>query len=145
MRTTKKTKSDEYIQVFMMQSYALNELLAILKGICQNLDLSYLNPKIKHFKYFRFTFFGLMVKAKSLLDMIIFKIEFVKSNATGYKDLYKDLLRCKKNMEAAYNLVYKNKMNEGKNKIIQVAEEYAEIFKNIQNIGIGRLNEDAKQ
>lgn len=125
----KKTKSDEYLEIFRMQSYALNELLAILKGICQNLDLSYMNPKIKHFKYFQFTFFGLMVKAKSLLDMMIFKIEFVKSNVAEYEDLYKNLLKLKKNMEAAYNFIYKNKMKEGKNKIIQVAEEYAEIFK----------------
>ena len=128
----KKTKSEEYLEIFRMQSYALNELLGILKSICQNLDLSYLNPRIKHFKYFRFTFFGLMVKAKSLLDMMIFKMEFVKNNAAEYGDLYKDLLRLKKEMESAYHLIYKNKMNEGKNKIMQVADEYEKIFETIQ-------------
>ena len=128
----RKTKADEYLEVFMMQSYALNELLGILKSICENLDLSYLNPKIKHFKYFRFTFFGLMVKAKSLLDMMIFKMEYVKNNNSKYEKLYKDLLRLKKNMEAVYKLIYKNKMNEGKDKIIQVADEYLKIFDNMK-------------
>ena len=117
---SKKTKTDEYLEVFMMQSYASNELLGILKNICENLDLSYLNPKIKHFKYFRFTFFGLMVK--------VFKMEFIKTHQTGYEKLYKEPLRVKKIMEAAYHLIYKNKMNEGKKKIIQVAEEYTKIF-----------------
>lgn len=131
---SRKTKTDEYLEVFMMQSYALNELLSILKGICQNLELSYLNPRIKHFKYFQFTFFGLMVKAKSLLDMMIFKIEFVKNHETEYEKLYKELLKIKKNMEAAYQLIYKNKMNEGKHKIMQVADEFSEIFESVTKI-----------
>ena len=129
---SKKTKVDEYLEIFLMQSYALNELLTILSGICQNLELSYLNPRIKHFKYFQFTFFGLMVKAKSLLDRMIFKMEFVKNNKSEYEELYKDLLKIKKNMETAYKLIYKNKMNEGKNKIMQVADEYEKIFETIQ-------------
>ncbi len=132
MRRT--TKIEEYLEVFIMQSYALNEFLGILKGICQNLDLSYLNPRIKHFKYFQFTFFGLMVKVKSLLDMMIFKMEFVKNNKIEHEKLYKDLLKIKKNIETAYHLIYKNKMNEGKSKIIQVADEYAEIFENATNL-----------
>src|SRR3989338_11204491 len=123
----KKTKSEEYLEIFRMQSYALNELLSILKSICQNLELSYLNPRTKHFKYFQFTFFGLMVKAKSLLDMMIFKMEFVKNNKSEYEKLYKDLLKIKMIMETAYKLIYKNKMNEGKNKIMQVADEYEKI------------------
>ena len=129
---SKKTKVDEYLEIFLMQSYALNELLTILSGICQNLELSYLNPRIKHFKYFQFTFFGLMVKAKSLLDRMIFKMEFVKNNKSEYEELYKDLLKIKKNMETAYKLIYKNKMNDGKNKIIRVADEYEKIFETIQ-------------
>ena len=129
---SKKTKVDEYLEIFLMQSYALNELLTILSGICQNLELSYLNPRIKHFKYFQFTFFGLMVKAKSLLDRMIFKMEFVKNNKSEYEELYKDLLKIKKNMETAYKLIYKNKMNEGKDKIMQIADDYKKIFETIQ-------------
>lgn len=125
---SRKTKAEEYLEIFLMQGYALNELLAILKGICQNLDLSYLNPKIKHFKYFQFTFFGLMVKAKSLLDMMIFKMEFVRNHQTEYEKLYRELLKLKKSMETAYQLIYKNKMNEGKTKIMHIADEYAQIF-----------------
>ena len=78
MKVTKQNK--RYLLNFLMQSNSLQDLLGILANICENLDLTYLNPRIKHFRYFQFTFFGLIVKVKGLLDMMVFRAEFLKNN-----------------------------------------------------------------
>ena len=117
MRVTKKDK--EYLLNFLMQSKSLHDLLGILANICENLDLAYLNPQIKHFRYFQFTFFGLMVKARSLLDMMTFKAETLKIKLNEFDETYSKLLRLRKNMDLAYDLVNKKKMREGKKKIIE--------------------------
>jgi len=122
---------DKYLLNFLMQSNSLHDLLEILANVCKNLNLDYLNPKIKHFKYFQFTFFGLMVKAKGLLEMMIFRVEFLKNNLNEFSETYSKLIKLKKNMELAYNLINKNKMNEGKNEIIKLNKEYSETFDDI--------------
>jgi hypothetical protein len=129
MRVLKQNK--EYLLDFLMKSNSLNDLLGILKSICENLDLNYLNPQTKHFRYFQFTFFGLMVKAKGLLEMMVFRAEFLKNNFHEFDETYSKLVKLKKNMELAYNLVNKKKMLEGKNKIIELNKEYLEIFDDI--------------
>ena len=117
-----------------MKSNSLHDLLGILSSICENLDLDYLDPRIKHFRYFQFTFFGLMVKAKGLLDMMVFRAEFLKNNFDEFNEVYLKLMRLKKNMNLGYNLINKNKMVEGKNKIIELRKEYSEIFDEIIRI-----------
>jgi len=126
MKLSKQNK--EYLLDFLMKSNSLNDLLSILKNICENLDLSYLNPRIKHFKYFQFTFFGLMVRAKGLLDIMIFRAESLKNNFNEFSETYSRLIKFRKTMELAYTLVNKKKMLEGKNKIIELNEEYSGIF-----------------
>ena len=132
MRALKQNK--EYLMDFLMKSNSLNDLLGILSNICENLDLTYLNPRIKHFRYFQFTFFGLMVKARGLLEMMVFRAEFLKNNIEEFNEIYSKLIRLKKNIEIAYSLVNKNKMLEGKKKIIGSNEEYSELFENINKI-----------
>ena len=129
MKLSKQNK--EYLLNFLMQSNSLHDLLGILANICENLDLAYLNPRIKHFKYFQFTFFGLMVKAKGLLEIMIFRAEFLKNNFDEFGEIYFKLINLKKNVGYAYDLVHKNKMLEGKKKIIESNKEYSEIFDNI--------------
>jgi hypothetical protein len=129
MKVTKQNK--EYLLNFLMQSNSLHDLLGILADICENLNLDYLNPRIKHFRYFQFTFFGLMVKAKGLLDIMIFRAESLKNNFNEFNETYSKLMKLKKNIGLAYDLVHKNKMLEGKNKIIELNKEYPEIFENI--------------
>jgi len=125
---------NSHVLDFLMKSNSLHDLLGILANICENLDLSYLNPRIKHFRYFQFTFFGLMVKARSLLDMMAFNSEFLRNNLSEFNEIYSRLNRLKKNMGLAYNLVNKNKMLEGKNKIIELNKEYSEVFGMIQKL-----------
>jgi len=130
----KSNQSKDYVLDFLMKSNSLHDLLEILASICENLDLSYLNPRIKHFIYFQFTFFGLMVKAKSLLEMMIFRAEFLRNNLGEYNEIYSRLKKLKKNMGLAYNLVNRNKMLEGKNKIIELNKEYSKVFDMIQKL-----------
>ena len=132
MRATKQDK--EYLLDFLMKSNSLHDLLGILASICENLNLGYLNPRIKHFRYFQFTFFGLMVKAKSLLDMVIFKAEFLKNSINEFNEIYSRLKDIERTMKRAYNLIYNKKMNEGKIKIIELNKEYSKTFKDILKI-----------
>ena len=129
MRVIKHNK--EYILKFLMDGNSLHDLLGILANVSENLDLDYLNPRLKHFRYFQFTFFGLMVKAKGLLEMMVYREEFLKNNDSEFDETYRRLLKLKKTMERAYNLINKNKMVEGKNKIIECSKEYQNIFENI--------------
>jgi len=126
-------QNKEYLLDFLMKSNSLHDLVGILANICENLDLSYLNPKIKHFRYFQFTFFGLMVKAKGLLEMMVFKAEFLKNNFSEFELIYSKLMKLKKNIELAYNFVNKNKMLEARNKLIELNKEYSEMFEDINN------------
>jgi len=121
-------QNQSYMLDFLMKSCSLNDLLGILKNICENLDLDYLNPRIKHFRYFQFTFFGLMVKAKGLLDMMIFRSEFLENNVADFKEIHQNLQNLKKGMERAYKLINEKKMDKGKEEIIRVANEYSEVF-----------------
>ena len=127
----KSNQNKDYILDFLMKSNSLHDLLGILSNICENLDLNYLNPRLNHFRYFQFTFFGLMVKAKGLLEMMVFRTEFLKNNLDEFNEIYSRLIKLKKNIELAYNLVNKNKMVEGKNKIIELNREYSKVFENI--------------
>ena len=129
MRVIKHNK--EYILKFLMDGNSLHDLLGILANVSENLDLDYLNPRLKHFRYFQFTFFGLMVKAKGLLEMMVYREEFLKNNDSKFDETYRRLLKLKKTMERAYNLINKNKMVEGKNKIIELNKEYSGTFDDI--------------
>ena len=137
MRFTKHDK--KYLLNFLMQSNSLHDLLEILANICENLNLNYLNPRIKHFKYFQFTFFGLMVRAKGLLDMMTFRAEFLKNNLDEFNKIYLSLIKLKKKNDLAYNLVNKKKMFEGKNEIIKLNKEYSETFDDILKTCAGMI------
>ena len=132
MKPSKQNK--QYLLDFLMKSNSLKDLFGILSNICENLDLSYLNPRIKHFRYFQFTFFGLMVKAKGLLEMMVFRAEFLKNTFSEFEPIYSELMKLKKNIELAYNSVNKNKMLEGRNKIIELNEGYSAVFEEMAKI-----------
>lgn len=127
-------QNNEYLLDFTIESNSLQDLLEILANICENLDLSYLNPRIKHFKYFQFTFFGLMVKAKGLLERMIFKAEFLKGSIPEFKIIFDKLVRLQRRIKKAYESIYSNKMIKGKVEIIACFREYQLIFENIQKI-----------
>lgn len=117
-----------------MQSNSLHDLLGILANICENLDLTYLNQRIKHFRYFQFTFFGLIVKVKGLLDIMVFRAEFLKNNIYEFDEIFFKLRKLKKNMEIAYKSISEKEMAKGKNNIIELNKEYSKIFEDILEI-----------
>jgi len=126
----------EYIAILLMQSSSLHDLLSILQSICESLSLSHLNPRIKHFRYFQFTFFGLMVKAKGLLEMMAFKSEFLKQTIPEFVSTHSSIIRLQKRMQKAYTLIHENKMIEGKAEIIECSKEYQNIFEEIKKNGM---------
>lgn len=125
---------DKGLLKFFMHSNSLNELLSIVEIICQNLDLNYLNPRLKHFKQFQFTFFGLMLRVKSLIEFMLFKLEPIKENHPEYEDIYFSLIGLKRKINEADRLINKKKMREGINKIIEIAGEYSKIFEDINKL-----------
>jgi len=129
------TLRDHALELYL-RAYSLKDLLGILKDICEHTDFINLNPNLKYFKQFRFTFFGLMIKANSLLEMMVYKCEFLKENIDNESlvYLYLELVRLKTHMEKAYNLVFHKKLYEGKNVIIESAKSYDKLFQNIQKI-----------
>jgi hypothetical protein len=132
MNATKQNK--RYLLNFLMQSNSLHDLLGILANICENLDLTYLNQRIKHFRYFQFTFFGLIVKVKGLLDIMVFRAEFLKNNIYEFDEIFFKLRKLKKNMEIAYKSISEKEMAKGKNNIIELNKEYSKIFEDILEI-----------
>ena len=72
MRIKMKRKKyvDKYLLNFFMQCNSLKDLLEVLEIICTFQDLGYLNKRIKHFEYLRFTFWGLMERVKTILGYI---------------------------------------------------------------------------
>ncbi|MEM3374460.1 MAG: hypothetical protein QXE31_04530 [Candidatus Woesearchaeota archaeon] len=134
MNKKAKQKNDlerEYLLDFLMKSNSLKELLEILSNICKNLDLSYLNPKLKHFRYFQFTFFGLMAKSKTLIELMIYRADFLKNKIDEFNEIYFELIKLKDEIENAFALIKKNKMIEGKNKIVELNKKYSLLFENI--------------
>ena len=71
--------------------------------------------------------------------MMIFRAELLKDDPHGFGEIFPRLLTLKKDIGIAYALVDKNKMLEGKDKIIQCAEEYRNIFEDVRKIGLMKV------
>lgn len=125
---------DKGLLKFFMHSNSLNDLLEILNNICGQLDLNYLNPRLRHFKYFQFTFFGLMLRARGLLEIMLFRLEPIENNFSEFKKIRVELLNLRKNVQIADNFIKEKKMREGRDKVIEVAEEYSKIFEDINKL-----------
>ncbi|MEM4336417.1 MAG: hypothetical protein QXG86_00225 [Candidatus Woesearchaeota archaeon] len=132
MKITKRDK--EYILEFLMQGNSLYDSLEILANICENLNLTYLNPRIKHFRYFQFTFFGFIVKVNGIIDRMIFRADFLKNNIPEFGEVYSTLKKLKNNMEMTYKSISEKEMVKGKNQIIELYNDYSKIFAGIIKI-----------
>jgi len=130
MKLTKHNK--EYCIALLMQGASLKELLGILKSICESLNLKNFNPQLRHSRHFQFTFFGLMVKSRCLLEMMLFRTDFLRKEFDDFKEIHRALSRNYDLIDSAYTLVRKKKMVEGKNKIIECAEEYNKTFEKLK-------------
>ena len=123
---------DDYILEFLMQSHSLNELLEILSSICQNLDLSYLNPDNRHYRYFSVTFFGLIAKAESLLEKMLFRSEMLRHKMPELNEIHRGLVEMNKKVAYANKLIVNRQIRKGKDTIMELAHEYSIIFNEVR-------------
>lgn len=125
---------DKYLLNFFMQCNSLKDLLEILETICTIQDLKNLNKRIKHFEYLRFTFFGLMGRVKTLLGYMIFKGESLKEKYVELNDLYSKLQQLQQRVFEIDELIKNKEMRQVKDKIIEISQEYAKIFEEINKL-----------
>jgi hypothetical protein len=132
MKNTKRI--DKYLLNFFMQCNSLKDLLEILEIICTIQELKHLNKRIKHFEYLRFTFFGLIERAKSLLGYMQYKAEFLQGIYPEIEEICPKLEQLLKVLYEADELIQKREMKNAKDKIIEVSKEYAKIFEEINKL-----------
>jgi len=125
---------DDYILEFLMQSHSVNELLDILGSVCQNLDLSHLNPVNRHYRYFSITFFGLIARADSLLDKMLFRSDSLRHTMPELNEVHLNLIAASKKIKHANMLIVNRQMRRGRETIIEVAHEYSIVFNRITEI-----------
>ncbi len=130
MRLRKKDR--ENLVDFLMKGSSLDDLLGILANICDNLDMESVNPRLSQFRHFQFTFFALLVKARGLLDSMLFRSESIRHG--DIDGLRPDLLRLKRSLTIAYRDVNKDRMPQAKERIISARDQYSMIYTQIRNI-----------
>ena len=124
----------EHLLALLMQAYSLSELFDILKSVCHILPHSPIDIRSKHFRNFRFTLFGLMVKATGLLERAEYNLDLLRNTMPECEESYQELKRIAKETSLAYDFIMENKIEEGKEKIIEAANEYAGIFGQIMKL-----------
>jgi len=124
---------DKFTLEFFMTSRSLNDLLNILQNICENIGLENLNPRLKHFRYFQFTFFGLMLRINSLLEQMIFRLDVLK-DSEDFREIYPKILSFKERIIECDSLVRGKKMKRAAEDISLAATEYSKIFSDIEKI-----------
>jgi len=130
----KRKYIDRYLLDFFMQCNSLKELLDVLGSIGVIQDLKYLNRGTKTFKYFRFTFFCLMGRVKTILVYIMFKGEVLKEIYPELNEIYSKLEELKQMVFEVDDLIKSKEMNKSKDKIIEISQEYAKVFSEINKI-----------
>ena len=125
---------DKYLLNFFMQCNSLKDLLEILETICTIQDLKNLNKRIKHFEYLRFTFFGLMSRVKTILGYMIFKGESLKEKYAELNDIYSKLQQLQQKVFEIDEFIKNKEMRRAKDKIIEISQEYAKIFEEINKL-----------
>ena len=124
----------EHLLALLMQAYSLSELFDILKSVCHILPYSSINTRSKHFRHFRFTLFGLMVKVTGLLERVECNLDLLRNTMPECEESYQELKRIAKETSLAYDFIRENKIEEGKEKIIEAADEYAGVFRHIMRL-----------
>ena len=118
---------DKYLLNFFMQCNSLKDLLEILETICTVQDLKYLNKRIKHFEYFRFTFYCLMGRVKTILGYMLFKAESLKEKYPEINQIYQNLQQLQQKVFEVDDLIKNKEMRQSEDKIIEISKEYAKI------------------
>jgi hypothetical protein len=118
----------ERLLTVLMQAYSLSELLDIMKSVCRNMPHSSMNTKSRHFGHFKLTLFGLTVKADGLTERMELNLDLLRKTMPECEDSYRGLKRIREGISLAHGLIKRNKIDEGKEKIIGVADEYSAVF-----------------
>jgi hypothetical protein len=124
----------ERLLTVLMQAYSLSELLDIMKSICINISPSTVNTRSKHFAHFKLTFFGLTVKANGLIEKMEMNLDVLQKTVPECENIYSELKKIKEEIDFAHNFIKMNKINEGKENIIRVANEYSMLFEQIMKL-----------
>lgn len=125
-------KFDTFVSNFLMTASSLDEILDILNNICAQLGINYLNPKNKQYKYFAFTFFGLISRAKTLLELLIDRVEVFKQNTKKFSEIHTKLSKIRIELNSIEKLNKVNRIKESNQKIIETAKAYKKVYKNIK-------------
>ncbi len=126
------THQKEYALHLLMQANSLNDLLTILKGISEKINIDEKTKRIKQYKSFRFMFFGLMVKVTGLLEKMLFRCEYLQRQLPEFVTIYEQFQQLQHTLWKSYNHIQDNQIIDGKNLLIQAAEQYEELFEHIQ-------------
>jgi len=118
----------ERLLTVLMQAYSLSELLDIMKSVCRNMPHSSMNTKSRHFGHFKLTLFGLTVKADGLTERMELNLDLLRKTMPECEDSYHGLKRIREGISLAHGLIRGNKIDEGKERIIGVADEYSAVF-----------------
>lgn len=125
-------KIDVFVVNFLMTASSLDDILDILSNICKQLDINYLNSKNKQYKYFSFTFFGLISRTKTLLNLLLERIDAFKENSKEFSDIHTKLTKIEIALRNVEKLIKVNRIKEANQKIIETAEKYHKLFKKIK-------------
>ena len=124
----KQIYGKEYVAGLLTNMASLNELLGIMSGICQHLDLNRLNNRHKQFASLQFIFFGLMAKSQGLFIRITFRMEHIATADNKISEKYHEISQISKTTDRAFALVRKNRLKEASKEIISIFEYYQEIY-----------------
>lgn len=111
---------------FLLGSASLGDLLGILAAVCERLDLERLDARVRGWREFRFVFFGLLVKANGLLDMMVYRVDALRA-AAPYGELSARLIPVRDALRDAYKLVRDGKLREGTARIVEAERSYREL------------------
>lgn len=96
--------------------------------------MRYLNPKLKYARHFNLSFFGVLARSRSLLEKMIFRAEVLRHSKPEVAVIYERLLKFDRKLMYAQKLVSENNLKKGREEIIEAAQEYSAIFKDITDI-----------
>jgi hypothetical protein len=105
----------------------LYELLSALKLVCENLDLSKVNQRTRHFKDLRFTFLGLLVRASGILQRLILRAEALESVSSRFLSLSKELKSFQYILGDACKHAQNNNIARASVEVIEAAEQFNKV------------------
>ncbi len=118
----------------LLHSSSLAELLEIIHNICQNMDISHLNTKTKTFRNFRFIFFGLVSRANTLIDLLLYKCGNLRDSDKSIAGLYPSLKSAKARISEVHASINRNRLSDAASQLIGISRDYVSIHEKLRSI-----------